>query len=65
MKDWIVSRMIPWFAFEKKMAMLFLYGLDFQGTKLFSINYTYTIGNQSYCSISCDWHAHTCICVSS
>ena len=60
MKDWIVSRMIPLFAFEKKNGMLF-----FMGTKLFSINYTYTIGNQSYCSISCDWHAHTCICVSS
>ena len=35
MKDWIVSRMIPWFSFEKKNSMLILHGLQIQGTKLF------------------------------
>ena len=60
MKYWIVSRMIPLFAFEKKI-IAFLYGLEIQGTKLFSIN----IGYQSYCSISCDWHARICIWLSS
>ena len=73
MKEWIASRMIPWFAFEKKTynkflltaQYAFLYGLESQGTKLFSIYYIYILGYRSICSISCDWHAHTWICVSS